>query len=70
MDRDTALKEALTLLEIAADLDAATGGAGKILPLARTITAEGIEDVDPDIVRAMVRDIIGNEPLAISAANQ
>lgn len=70
MDRDTALKEALALLEIAADLDAATGGAGKILPLARTITSEGIEDVDPDVVRGMVRDIIGSEPLAVSAGNQ
>jgi len=68
MDRDTALREALTLLEIAADLDAATGGAGKILPLAKTITADGIEDVEPDAVRAIVREIVGNEPLAVGAA--
>lgn len=67
MDRDTALKEALTLLEIAADLDAATGGAGKVLPLAKTITREGIEDVDTNTLRGLVKDIIGAEPLAIAA---
>jgi proteasome beta subunit len=65
MDRDTALREALTLLEIAADLDAATGGAGKVLPLAKTITAEGIEDVPVELVRSIVRDIAPGEPLAV-----
>lgn len=65
MDRDTALREALTLLEIAADLDAATGGAGKVLPLAKTITAEGIADVEEETLRAMVKDIVGQEPLAV-----
>lgn len=68
MDRDTALKEALTLLEIAADLDAATGGAGKVLPLAKTITADGIADVEEETLRAMVRDINGREPLAVESA--
>lgn len=65
MDRDTALREALALLEIAADLDAATGGAGKVLPVAKTITAEGIADVEEDTLRAMVREIVGREPLAV-----
>jgi proteasome beta subunit len=65
MDRDTALREALHLLEIAADLDAATGGAGKILPLAKTITREGIADVEEETVRAIVRDLVGKEPLAV-----
>ena len=68
MDRNTALREALTLLEIAADLDAATGGAGKVLPLAKTITAEGIADVEIETVRAIVRDINGSEPLAVEPA--
>ena len=58
MDRDTALKEALTLLEIAADLDAATGGGAKILPLAKTVTANGIADIDQDQVRRVVREIL------------
>jgi proteasome beta subunit len=65
MDRDTALREALTLLEIAADLDAATGGAGKVLPLAKTITADGIADVEVETLRAMVKEINGAEPLAL-----
>lgn len=65
MDRDTALKEALLLLEIAADLDAATGGAGKVLPLAKTITREGVADVEEDTLRGIVREIVGREPLLI-----
>lgn len=65
MDRDTALREALTLLEIAADLDAATGGAGKVLPVAKTITAEGVSDVEEDTLRAMVKEILSAEPLAV-----
>ena len=68
MDRDTALREALTLLEIAADLDAATGGAGKVLPLAKTITADGIADIDVETLRTMVGEINGSEPLAVGPA--
>jgi proteasome beta subunit len=68
MDRETALREALTLLEIAADLDAATGGSGKVLPLAKIITADGIEDVAVDTVRSIVRDINASEPLAVEPA--
>jgi len=64
MDRDTALKEALTLLEIAADLDAATGGAGKVLPVAKTITAEGIADVETETLSQLVQEIIGKQPIA------
>ena len=45
MERDEALREALILLDIAADLDAATGGWAKQPPLAKTITADGIMDV-------------------------
>ncbi len=67
MDRDTALREALTLLEIAADLDAATGGAGKVLPLAKTITADGIEDVETETISRLVREIVGKEPLVVRA---
>jgi proteasome beta subunit len=57
MNRDEALKEALLLLDIAADLDAATGGWAKVLPLATTITSEGIEDVPEDELRRIVADI-------------
>ena len=57
MTRDEALKEALYLLDIAADLDAATGGWAKVLPLATTITANGIEDVPEDELRRVVAQI-------------
>jgi 20S proteasome, alpha and beta subunits len=70
MDRDTALREALTLLEIAADLDAATGGAGKVLPVAKTITREGIEDVDEETLRTVVNEILSRDPLAVSPSGR
>lgn len=52
MDRETALRESLTLLEIAADLDSATGGAYKHLPAAKYITADGITDFTDDEIKA------------------
>jgi proteasome beta subunit len=57
MSRDEALKEALFLLDIAAELDAATGGWQKVLPLAKTITAEGVEDVPEEHLRQLVEEI-------------
>jgi proteasome beta subunit len=45
MTCEEALTQALLLLDIAADLDAATGGWAKVMPLARTITSNGIEEV-------------------------
>jgi len=57
MTRDEALKEALYLIDIAADLDAATGGWAKVLPLAKTITVEGIEDVPEETLRGLIEEI-------------
>jgi proteasome beta subunit len=57
MSREEALKEALLLLDIAADLDAATGGWHKVLPIAKTITVDGIEDVAEDELRQTVEAI-------------
>ncbi len=59
MDLPTALREALTLLEIAADLDAATGGAAKVLPVAKTVTADGVADVPEDLLAATVAEVVG-----------
>jgi proteasome beta subunit len=66
MTRDEALKEALYLLDIAADLDAATGGWAKVLPLATTITSEGIEDIAENDLRRIVAEIdtAGGERIA------
>jgi len=57
MTRDEALTEALYLLDIAADLDAATGGWAKVLPLATTISETGIEDVPEAELRRIVAEI-------------
>ena len=46
MDLSSALRECLILLDIAADLDAATGGYAKILPSAKAVTREGILNLD------------------------
>jgi len=45
MELKDALREALVLLDIAADLDAATGGWSKQAPLAKVIDAQGIRDI-------------------------
>lgn len=50
-DRDTALRDALALLEIAADLDSATGGSVKILPAVKILTADGIENMPEDEIK-------------------
>jgi proteasome beta subunit len=52
MDRETALQETLTLLDIAADLDTATGGSSKFLPAAKYITADGIQDFSEAEIKA------------------
>jgi len=57
MTREEALKEALYLLDIAADLDAATGGWAKVLPLAKTITSDGVEDVSESDLRSLIAEI-------------
>jgi len=51
MGRKEALAESLTLLEIAADLDTATGGSSKYLPAAKYITADGIQDFTEDEIK-------------------
>jgi proteasome beta subunit len=53
MSLDEALGECLVLLDIAAELDAATGGFSKILPIARTITRAGIREVEEERVRRL-----------------
>jgi proteasome beta subunit len=50
-DRDSALRDALALLEIASDLDSATGGSVKILPAVKILTADGIETLPDDEIQ-------------------
>ncbi len=54
MSRDEALRECLALLEIASDLDTATGGSSKNLPAAKYITADGIHDFSDDEIRELL----------------
>jgi proteasome beta subunit len=57
MDMDTALRECLVLLDIAADLDAATGGFSKVLPVAKAITRDGILELPAERLRQAVRSL-------------
>ncbi|HRI44356.1 MAG TPA: hypothetical protein PLL78_09960 [Fimbriimonadaceae bacterium] len=42
---DSVLLDGLRMLDIAADLDSATGGFGKILPAAKVLSSDGVSDV-------------------------
>ena len=57
---EEALRESLVLLDIAADLDAATGGFAKVLPVAKAITADGIQDIGQEQMREIVAGFSGN----------
>lgn len=55
MSLEDALAETLVLLDIAADMDSATGGYDKVLPSAKAVSAEGIT-VLPD---EQIREVLG-----------
>ena len=57
MSLEEALRESLVLLDIAADLDSATGGYSKILPAARAVTKDGILQIDEDQLNAVLQQI-------------
>jgi proteasome beta subunit len=57
MPLDDALRECLVLLDIAADLDAATGGFAKVLPVAKAITREGIIEISAERMREAVSHV-------------
>lgn len=58
MTLEEALSETLLLLEIAASLDTATGGIRQYLPLAKTVTAEGIADVPEELLRSVQKTLL------------
>lgn len=58
MSLEQALRETLLLLDIAAALDAATGGLGRILPLAKTVTVEGAADIAEAELRAAAERVL------------
>jgi len=61
MSLEEALREALVLLDIAADLDAATGGFAKVLPVAKAIDRDGIRDITSEQMREIVAGIHPSE---------
>jgi proteasome beta subunit len=60
-DRPTsdALIDGMRMLDIASDLDSATGGFAKVLPSVRVLTKTGIRDVDEAEVRATAERVLG-----------
>ncbi|HOJ20744.1 MAG TPA: proteasome subunit alpha [Armatimonadota bacterium] len=57
MSLDEALSEALVLLDIAAEMDAMTGGYDKVLPSAKAVSAAGIEHLPEERLREAVSRI-------------
>jgi proteasome beta subunit len=51
------LKEGLTMLDIAAQLDSATGGFDRMLPTAKTLTKSGISTVSVDTLQKAIKDM-------------
>jgi len=52
MSLQDALREAFVLLDIAAALDSATGGLAGQLPVAKTVTAEGVTDLNEETLQS------------------
>ncbi|MBS1724023.1 MAG: proteasome subunit alpha [Armatimonadetes bacterium] len=55
---ESVLDEALTMLDIAADLDSATGGFRKILPSVFILTSKGVQEMSDDDLREAVERIL------------
>lgn len=53
------LEDGLRMLDIAADLDSATGGFAKVLPMATVLTASGSEILDEKRLKAGVEKVLG-----------
>jgi proteasome beta subunit len=66
MSLDEALRQALILLDIAADLDAATGGFAKVLPVAKAIDRDGVREIDASEMRDIVSGIHPSEDAGLA----
>jgi len=60
--RDDVLFDGLRMLDIAADLDSATGGFGKVLPTAHVLDRDGNRPLDEAILRAATARILSPQP--------
>lgn len=66
MSLEEALRECLILLDIAADLDAATGGFSKVLPVAKGLNADGIFEITAEQMRLAAADIHPREDAGLA----
>ncbi|MDH7569665.1 MAG: proteasome subunit alpha [Armatimonadota bacterium] len=57
MSLEQTLRHALVLLDIAAEMDSATGGYEKVLPSARTVTAQGVQSIPDEQLRDVLAQI-------------
>lgn len=53
--RDEVIQDGLAMLDIAADLDSATGGFDKVRPIIRTLDADGVRSFSPEEVDEQTR---------------
>ncbi|CAN5575767.1 proteasome subunit beta [soil metagenome] len=56
------LQDGLQMLDIAADLDSATGGFNKTLPIARVLDREGNREVSEETLRTITTQILAQRP--------
>lgn len=56
---DEVLFDGLQMLDIAADLDSATGGFTKILPIVRVLDRDGTREVGTETLKAAISQILG-----------
>lgn len=55
---DEVLQEGLRMLDIAADLDSATGGFGKTPPIVRVLDRDGTRELDPTVLKAATTAVL------------
>jgi proteasome beta subunit len=55
---DEVLNDGLEMLDIAADLDSATGGFGKVLPVSRVLDRDGNREVPEDLMRKATEKVL------------
>lgn len=55
---DDVLDDGLRMLDIAADLDSATGGFGKVLPAVKVLDVDGVRDLEAEAVERAARAIL------------
>ena len=60
---DEVLTDGLMMLDIAAQLDSATGGFDRILPSAKTLDTDGVHDVPPDALVAAAAKAVRSDQL-------